>query len=194
MNVVDNISSTDWFPSTPMTLDIDYATARYGAATTTRTGDDTYGFNAHFSGPVRSAFDFSINKTPLVTIFDNGGNDTLNASGFRDDEGDSRSVHVDLNRGAESYLIDDKQVFAVIYKTTDIETLSGAAAMTSFSAMRFRTRYGAVTATIPSTAAAAATRCTAARATTITSWTMWATGYWKIPAMREGCTTRSIPI
>ena len=38
-----------WNASTPMSLDIDAAIRAHGAATNTRLGDDTYGFNAHFS-------------------------------------------------------------------------------------------------------------------------------------------------
>ncbi len=121
-----------WLPSTPMTLDIDAAIRQFGAATTTRTGDDTYGFNASFSGPYRAAFDFDVNTRPLVTIYDNGvGIDTLDASGFRDPAtGAPRGVHVDLNPGGHSYTIDGKtQTFAVIYQgegpTTWIENAVG---------------------------------------------------------------------
>lgn len=119
------------FPATPMTLDIDRAIALYGATTSTRTGDDTYGFNAHFSGAYRAAFDFSVNTRPLVTIFDNGGNDTLNASGFRDAANNPRPVSLDLNQGQEhgSFLLDGRyETFAIIYTTTWIENAVGGGA------------------------------------------------------------------
>ena len=107
--------------STPMPFDIDRAAAIYGPATTTRTGDDTYGFNARFSGPYREAFDFTVNKEPLVTIFDNAGDDTLDASGF------VRPVRIDLNSGTESWFLDQTmELFAVIYRTTEIENAVGS--------------------------------------------------------------------
>ena len=142
--VVDHISGSDeqtvmnashgddpsaWEPSTPMTLDIDRSIARYGASTTTRTGDDTYGFNAHFSGPYRAALDFSVNSRPLITIYDNGGRDTLDASRFSSSEPpDTRPVHVDLRQGVDhpSYMLDgSNETFAIIYSTTWIENAVG---------------------------------------------------------------------
>jgi Ca2+-binding RTX toxin-like protein len=131
MDVSEPNDASIWHPSTPMPLDIDYTTTIYGPATTTRTGDDTYGFNAHFSdGHYRSALDFNVNTRPLITIFDNGGNDTLDASGFRDASGAPRPVHVDLNPGNSSWMLDgSKEVFAVIYQgvgpTTWIENAVG---------------------------------------------------------------------
>jgi Ca2+-binding RTX toxin-like protein len=128
MNPSEPNSSLIWFPSTPMTLDIDAAIARYGATTTTRTGNDTYGFNARFSSGYREAFDFNVNTRPLVTIFDNGGIDALDASGFRDVLGNAIGVHVDLRQGVDhsSYLLGGGfQTFAVIYTTTSIENAVG---------------------------------------------------------------------
>ena len=120
-------ASQKWHPSTPMTLDIDKAVGLHGETTTTRTGDDTYGFNARFSDDMgRAAFNFDINKRPLVTIFDNDGNDTLDASGFRNAGGASRQVKIDLNPGGESYMREGmQQTFAVIYRTTWIENAVG---------------------------------------------------------------------
>jgi Ca2+-binding RTX toxin-like protein len=109
-----------WMASTPMSADIDKAISLYGAATT-RTGDDTYGYNASFSGPYREALDFSVNKRPLITIYDSAGIDTLDLSGEK-----VRPVRIDLNPGAESRMLDGaQQTFAVIYKTTDIENAVG---------------------------------------------------------------------
>lgn len=124
MNTTTNPSSSLWHASTPMTLDIDAAIAQYGASTTTRTGSDVYGFNAYFSGPYRSAFDFNVNTRPLVTIYDNGGQDTLDASGFKFSDGQARSVLVNLSQGVAnaSRLLDGShEAFAVIYSTTWVE-------------------------------------------------------------------------
>lgn len=118
-----------WYAATPMTYDIDQAIRQHGASTTTRTGDDVYGFNARFSGPYRAAFDFSVNTRPLVTIYDNGGNDTLDASGFRDGSGNARAVHVDLRQGEQSRMLDgDRQIFALIYTTSWVENAVGGGA------------------------------------------------------------------
>jgi serralysin len=65
----------------------------YGADMTTRAGDTVYGFN---STADKAVFDFTQNTHPVVTIWDAGGNDTLDLSGFN-----SNSV-IDLNEGAFS--------------------------------------------------------------------------------------------
>ena len=56
-------------------------------------GDTVYGSN---STADRDVFDFTINDTPIVTIWDGGGNDTLDVSGFNSDQ------VIDLNEGAFS--------------------------------------------------------------------------------------------
>jgi serralysin len=68
----------------------------YGADMTTRIGDTTYGFNASADTAGRDAFDFVKTPLPVMTIWDAGGNDTLDLSGF-----DTPSI-VDLNPGAFS--------------------------------------------------------------------------------------------
>ena len=64
----------------------------YGVNTSTRGGNDTYGFNSNLSG----AYDFTVNDDPLMCIWDGGGIDTLNVSGFG-----GKQV-IDLNDGAFS--------------------------------------------------------------------------------------------
>jgi Ca2+-binding RTX toxin-like protein len=81
------------YASTPLLHDVSAIQAIYGADMTTRTGDTTYGFNSNAG---RSAFDFSLNRVPIVTIWDAGGNDTLDLSGYN-----TPSV-IDLNPGAFS--------------------------------------------------------------------------------------------
>ncbi len=64
--------------TTPLLLDV-YATQKiYGVNLTTRTNDSIYGFGTN-AGDV---FDFSINAAPLLCIWDAGGIDILNCSGF----------------------------------------------------------------------------------------------------------------
>lgn len=81
------------YASTPLVHDVAAIQAIYGADMTTRTGDTTYGFNSNAG---RSAFDFSANRAPIVTIWDAGGTDTLDLSGY-----DTPSK-IDLNPGAFS--------------------------------------------------------------------------------------------
>lgn len=81
-------------PQTPMVHDIAAAQALYGAETTTRTGDTVYGFN---STADRAVFDFTVNRDPFVTIYDAGGNDTLDLSGFT-----GGRITLDLRPGAFS--------------------------------------------------------------------------------------------
>jgi Ca2+-binding RTX toxin-like protein len=67
------------YPATPMLHDIAAIQAKYGADMTTRTGDTVYGFNRTAD---RDVFDFTVNTGPVVAIWDAGGNDTLDVSGF----------------------------------------------------------------------------------------------------------------
>jgi len=67
------------YASTPMLHDVAAIQAKYGADMTTRTGDTTYGFN--FTAD-KSVFDFTINKDPIICIWDAGGSDTLDVSGY----------------------------------------------------------------------------------------------------------------
>ncbi len=64
---------------TPQVADIIAMGNLYGLSTTTRIGDTTYGFNDD-SG--RTAFDAVLNPNVAYTIFDSGGVDTLDYSGF----------------------------------------------------------------------------------------------------------------
>jgi serralysin len=81
------------YGGTPMIHDILAVQKMYGVDTTTRTGDTVYGFN---STAGKSVFDFTVNKAPIVTIWDAGGNDTLDASGYRTNQ------EINLNPGSLS--------------------------------------------------------------------------------------------
>lgn len=73
-----NISTTV-YAATPMIHDIAVIQAIYGADPTTRTGDTTYGFNSNAG---RDSFDFTRTPAPVMAIYDAGGIDTLDASGY----------------------------------------------------------------------------------------------------------------
>ncbi|WP_283938114.1 M10 family metallopeptidase C-terminal domain-containing protein [Sphingomonas caseinilyticus] len=70
------------YGATPMIHDIYAAQQMYGADMTTRTGDTTYGFNATADTAGRDAFNFDLTPAPVMAIWDAGGNDTLDASGY----------------------------------------------------------------------------------------------------------------
>ena len=69
-------------PQTPMINDIMAIQAIYGVETTTRTGDTTYGFNCNITGTAAQLYNFAANKNPVMALFDSGGNDTLDLSGW----------------------------------------------------------------------------------------------------------------
>ncbi len=82
-----------YYASTPLLHDVMALQALYGANMTTRTGNTTYGFN-NTSG--RGAFDFTVDTHPVVAIWDAGGNDSIDLSGY------SMACKLDLNAGAFS--------------------------------------------------------------------------------------------
>lgn len=81
------------YAATPLVHDIAAIQAIYGVDASTRTGNTVYGFN---STAGNSAYDFAQNSRPIVAIWDAGGNDTLDFSGWK-----TPSV-IDLNQGAFS--------------------------------------------------------------------------------------------
>ncbi|HNR77693.1 MAG TPA: M10 family metallopeptidase C-terminal domain-containing protein, partial [Parvularculaceae bacterium] len=91
MNAGGNLPSFSWGPQYH---DIAAAQLLYGANMTTRTGDTIYGFN---STAGRELFDISSPSQGVVfSIWDAGGNDTLDLSGY------SQNAEIDLRPGAFS--------------------------------------------------------------------------------------------
>jgi len=85
--------STTVYASTPLVHDIAAIQAIYGADMTTRTGDTVYGFNSNAG---RDSYDFNKTPAPVMAIWDAGGVDTLDASGYATDQ------IIDLTPGALS--------------------------------------------------------------------------------------------
>jgi len=81
------------FAATPLAHDIAAIQSLYGVNLTTRTGDTVYGFNSTADRP---ALDFTKNTAPVVAIWDAGGRDTLDFSGW------SSNSRIDLSPGAFS--------------------------------------------------------------------------------------------
>src|SRR6185437_11517759 len=82
------------YPSTPMLYDIKAMQDKYGADMSTRAGDTIYGFHSTAGW---AYYDFSITPKVVFTIWDGGGNDTLDAS-FTG----NLTQRIDLNAGAYS--------------------------------------------------------------------------------------------
>jgi Ca2+-binding RTX toxin-like protein len=81
------------YASTPLVHDIAAIQAIYGADPTTRTGNTVYGFN---STADRDVYNFNINTRPILSIYDAGGTDTIDFSGW------NTSSVINLNEGAFS--------------------------------------------------------------------------------------------
>lgn len=92
-NIVDWSTFLLGNPQTPLLHDILTIQSKYGADLTTRTGDTVYGFNSTAGNPV---YDFSQNAFPNLSIYDAGGNDTINLAGF------NQSVFLNLHAGSFS--------------------------------------------------------------------------------------------
>lgn len=107
-------------PQTPMVNDVMAIQRVYGVSTTTRTGDTVYGFNSNVSGSTAQLFNFSVNRNPILTIFDSGGSDTLDLSGY------STPSRVDLAPGAFSAVNGMTNNIAIAYNTTVESAVGGS--------------------------------------------------------------------
>lgn len=105
------------FAQTPLTDDIAAMQSLYGANMTTRTGDTHYGFNSNADRP---AFDFSLNTNPVVAIWDAGGRDTLDFSGW------SQNSRIDLTPGAFSDGGGQTSNVQIAFGTTIENAIAGA--------------------------------------------------------------------
>jgi methionine-rich copper-binding protein CopC len=98
------VAQADWVdaqgrvhePQTPMVNDIAAIQFIYGSSATTRTDNTTYGFRSNITGSAAQIYDFTRNRDPILTIFDSGGNDTLDLSGW------FTPSRIDLRPGAYS--------------------------------------------------------------------------------------------
>lgn len=106
----DHFGTNGWsYAATPLLHDILAIQAVYGADMTTRTGDTVYGFN---STAGRDAFDFTVNTNPVIAIWDAGGIDKIDASGWDTDQ------VIDLGEGAFSSLGHLTNNVAIAYGAT----------------------------------------------------------------------------
>ena len=89
----DETTGDTYLAPTPMMNDIYVIQNMYGADTTTRTGDTVYGFNSNLTGDAAKLYNFTLNTHPVLTLYDAGGNDTLDLSGW------NTASKIDLNDG-----------------------------------------------------------------------------------------------
>ena len=91
-----NWSDPDWGnyagypgePTTTMMFDIVAAQRLYGAPTDgpLANGNVVFGFNTNIQGDIRQFFDFTVNTQPVITLWAGGTNNTLDVSGFTQNE------------------------------------------------------------------------------------------------------------
>ncbi len=112
-----------YYAQTPMLHDVLAIQALYGVETQTRTGDTRYGFNANAGNAI---FDFTQNKHPIMTLWDAGGIDWLDLSGF------ATASRVDLSQGAFSDCDGMTSNIAIAFGC-DIENAAGGTANDSIT-------------------------------------------------------------
>ncbi|OYU39624.1 MAG: peptidase [Pseudorhodobacter sp. PARRP1] len=100
---------------TPMIADILAISNLYGLSTTTRTGNTTYGYNSNTGN---AALDQAVtlndpasNSYVAFTIFDNGGVDTVDMSGF------AGAQRIDLRQGESSDVLGGRLNMGIAYGT-----------------------------------------------------------------------------
>ncbi len=110
-------------PTTWMPLDIAAIQRLYGvAANTPLSGGQTYGFNTNITGNIAKFFDFTQNTRPIITIWNKGGGNTLDVSGF------SQAATINMNDGTFSSVAGMTNNIAIAYGTSIFQVISGAGA------------------------------------------------------------------
>ena len=105
---------------TPMIMDVLAMQNIYGANLSTRTGNTIYGFGSN-AGPI---YDFALNPDPVLSIWDAGGSDVLDASLFGQDQ------LIDLRAGEFSNIGALKKSVSIALGVTVENALGGTGADT----------------------------------------------------------------
>ena len=113
------VMQADWTASnghtytaqTPMVNDVMAIQRIYGASTTTRLDNTVYGFSSTVGGTTGRIYDFTVNTHPIITLFDSGGTDTLDLSGW------NTASRVSLKAGEFSSANDMTNNIAIAYDT-----------------------------------------------------------------------------
>lgn len=123
----DKVAWADWVgadgtmysPQTPMLSDVLAIQSIYGADLNTRTGNTVYGFGSNVIGDQANIYDFTKNTNPILTIYDAGGVDTLDLSGF------GSASTINLKAGSFSSCNAMTNNIAIAYNTTIENALGG---------------------------------------------------------------------
>jgi serralysin len=131
----DPVPGTDWglssdgyyrTPTTWMPLDILAAQRLYGAPTETPlSGGQVFGFNCNIPAPIGQFFDFTVNTSPVLTLWDAGTRNTLDVSGF------TQAATIDLRPGGFSSVDGMVNNIAIAFETA-IDTAIGGPGDTTF--------------------------------------------------------------
>lgn len=109
------------FASTPLLHDLLAVQYLYGRNYSTRAGDTVYGFNSTAGSTV---LDFTVNRQPIVTLWDGGGHNVLDLSGF------SSNSDIDLRSGSFSNVGGFTRNLSIAYGTYIHDAVGGPAADT----------------------------------------------------------------
>lgn len=109
-------------PQTPMLHDVAVIQRIYGASSTTRTEDTVYGFASNISGTSANLYDFTLNRYPILTIFDSAGQDTINLGGF------ASASNLSLLEGSYSSCNDMSYNLAIAYDCVIENAVTGSGA------------------------------------------------------------------
>jgi hypothetical protein len=124
----DPLPGTNWaghYPTTWMPLDILAIQSLYGVATSTPlSGGQTFGFNCNVDASIKQYFDFTVNKTPVITLWDKGTGNTLDISGF------TQTARINLNPGTYSSTTGMTHNIAIAYDTKIDRLVCGNGATT----------------------------------------------------------------
>lgn len=109
--------ATTWMP-----LDILAIQRTYGVATNSplSSGGQVFGFHTNIAGDTAQFFDFTQNTHPIVTLWDGGGGNTLDLSGF------ATTSHVSLVAGTFSSVAGLANNLAIAYDTRINTAIGGA--------------------------------------------------------------------
>lgn len=118
-----HVDGTRYRPLTPLLHDVAALQSLYGANPATRRGDTIYGFNATAGDDV---FDFNTYPHPILCIWDGGGKDTLDLSGYATDS------RVDLAPGGFSSVGGLISNLSIAYGATIENAVGGAGNDTIF--------------------------------------------------------------
>jgi hypothetical protein len=122
------VPGTNWggaYPTTWMPLDILAIQQLYGVAVNTPlSGGQVFGFNCNIDPSIKQYFDFTVNKKPIITIWDKGTNNTLDLSGF------TCLATVNLNPGTFSSTNGLKNNIAIAFDTAVDKLVCSAGATT----------------------------------------------------------------